>query len=618
MSGHSHLLRAAAVVITASFSSVVLAQPVTLPVGGRIIAFGDSLSDNGNLRALTGQPPPPYFNGRFSNGPTWVELLAGGSMNQPFVTGNVTGNVNLAFGGSRTDNATNLNGPIPSMPTQLQTFQALGGTYKASDTVTMWGGANNIFQYFTGAGAGVTPAGIQATSVAAAGDIATMVSQVAGRGAGRILVSNLPDIGGAPDFNTNASTSAAGSAASAIFNQALASGVAAVAKANPNTNIVQMDAAAALNIIRTNAAAFGFTNVTQKCTGSLACVTGGAAVQDTYLFWDGVHPTAAGHRLIALYAALLLNPETPAASIAPMGEVAVRGRLNALDDIFSRTQGWARGQYDRQNGMWASAIGSFASVDAHGNTPSFRTAMGGIRGGLDKADGNTLIGASFGYSQGGISGNLRSNVHIVDFDGYATMLSGAYFVTGTLGGSISMFESVKRFTGFPTVDGEGSASSLQGSAGIEAGMMSKVGGVVLVPSARLQYIHANMRGYQETAPILAMQFDDRSIDALVGGVRVRASQATPLGGLAGTVFGELGYDRVLVDRQGDIRATFVNNTAQPFTGKAGELVGTGLNFKVGYDTKLSDTMHMTLSYGGAFQDGAGYAQKGELRLKVPF
>ena len=41
-----------------------------------VIVYGDSLSDNGNLYALTGQPPAPYYNGRFSNGPVAVEYLA--------------------------------------------------------------------------------------------------------------------------------------------------------------------------------------------------------------------------------------------------------------------------------------------------------------------------------------------------------------------------------------------------------------------------------------------------------------------------------------------------------------------------------------------------------------
>ena len=44
-----------------------------------LFVFGDSLSDSGNISALTGgliPASPPYFNGRFSNGPIWVEHLA--------------------------------------------------------------------------------------------------------------------------------------------------------------------------------------------------------------------------------------------------------------------------------------------------------------------------------------------------------------------------------------------------------------------------------------------------------------------------------------------------------------------------------------------------------------
>ncbi len=44
-----------------------------------LLVFGDSLSDNGNYFALTGgqyPPSPPYYQGRFSNGPVWPEVTA--------------------------------------------------------------------------------------------------------------------------------------------------------------------------------------------------------------------------------------------------------------------------------------------------------------------------------------------------------------------------------------------------------------------------------------------------------------------------------------------------------------------------------------------------------------
>src|SRR3954470_23184547 len=41
-----------------------------------IDVLGDSLSDTGRLYSVTGYPPPPYYLGRFSNGPLWVEYFA--------------------------------------------------------------------------------------------------------------------------------------------------------------------------------------------------------------------------------------------------------------------------------------------------------------------------------------------------------------------------------------------------------------------------------------------------------------------------------------------------------------------------------------------------------------
>ena len=55
-----------------------IVSPATARAGlTQIVAFGDSLIDTGNVFAATGQPPAPYYDGRFSNGPVWVEYLAG-------------------------------------------------------------------------------------------------------------------------------------------------------------------------------------------------------------------------------------------------------------------------------------------------------------------------------------------------------------------------------------------------------------------------------------------------------------------------------------------------------------------------------------------------------------
>ena len=67
--------------------------------------FGDSLSDTGNLNVATGgtQPAPgqPYFNGRFSDGPVWVETLAAGLGLSADVAPALLGGNNYAFAGAR-------------------------------------------------------------------------------------------------------------------------------------------------------------------------------------------------------------------------------------------------------------------------------------------------------------------------------------------------------------------------------------------------------------------------------------------------------------------------------------------------------------------------------------
>src|SRR5258708_3990549 len=67
-------------------SAILTAATLMLPLAharadstpfSRIFVFGDSLCDTGNFYRLTGgYPPPPYFDGRFSNGKLWVEYAA--------------------------------------------------------------------------------------------------------------------------------------------------------------------------------------------------------------------------------------------------------------------------------------------------------------------------------------------------------------------------------------------------------------------------------------------------------------------------------------------------------------------------------------------------------------
>jgi len=293
----SRYLRGAALAALTLAASAALATAASAQSYGRLVVFGDSLSDNGNLYLASGrtQPPsPPYFQGRFSNGPVFTELLGFTAAN---FNGSVTGSINYAYGGSRTDNVVAF---PPGMRQQLTTYAAAGGTFGSRDLVSVLGGANNIFQSL-GAFAVLPPASqanptgfIAPTLTAAIADMNFLVDTIASRGAGTILVTNLPRLGTTPQFRTTPLAALADFAGS-TFNSGLQTALLTTAAARPGTNIILFDIAKVSDVLAADPGRFGLTNVTNPClTGVTVCSN-----PDSFLFFDGVHPTAAGHRLSA-------------------------------------------------------------------------------------------------------------------------------------------------------------------------------------------------------------------------------------------------------------------------------------------------------------------------------
>src|SRR3954466_11651359 len=67
-----------------------------------VYAFGDSLTDTGNINASTFGilPLSPYASGRFSNGPIWIDRVTSAFGTQ--ATPSLTGGNNFAYGGATT------------------------------------------------------------------------------------------------------------------------------------------------------------------------------------------------------------------------------------------------------------------------------------------------------------------------------------------------------------------------------------------------------------------------------------------------------------------------------------------------------------------------------------
>src|SRR5579859_2382002 len=132
----------------------------------QIVVFGDSLSDTGNTFAASGIPPAPYFQGRYSNGPIWIERLAS-LLGVAAPAPSLKGGTDFAFGGAETGSGLSPKG-VPNMLTQVAEF--LGASKpKSGQLFVLWGGANNFFDGQTNPKVPAMDIGSAITSLAAAG-----------------------------------------------------------------------------------------------------------------------------------------------------------------------------------------------------------------------------------------------------------------------------------------------------------------------------------------------------------------------------------------------------------------------------------------------------------------
>jgi phospholipase/lecithinase/hemolysin len=309
-----------------------------------IDAFGDSLSDVGNIYALTGgaTPASPYVNGQFSNGNVWVQDLATALGVAP-LTPSQKGGTDYAYGSGQSGTTLyNTASPLDLAGSMGQVAQFALANPKGADPnalYTIWIGANDLFAI----PANATNLQIATDTAEIVSNVDTAITALASLGAKNFLVVTVPDLGKTPfAIAEGAAAIAGGSALSAYFDTALVSGSAPLSVpslsavgAADGVNISVLNTYSLLDTIVSEPATFGFTNVTQPCytgdyngfvDGGTICSTSVAA-QNQYLFFDTVHPTAAGQQIIANEALDVLTPEPSSITLIAGGLFGVFGLL---------------------------------------------------------------------------------------------------------------------------------------------------------------------------------------------------------------------------------------------------------------------------------------------------
>ncbi|HAJ61964.1 MAG TPA: GDSL family lipase [Cyanobacteria bacterium UBA8543] len=262
----------------------------------QLYVFGDSLSDTGNVftasRGLV--PASPYFDGRFSNGLIWVDYLAQDLGLNP------SPNTNFAFGGATTGTNNTISTLLPGLQQQINGFTQANPTADPNGLYVVWAGANDYL------GGNVINPTIPITNISNA------ITSLARVGAQNILVLNLGDLGSLPGTRTDPQQSANLSLLSNAHNSGLSQAIAALSpQLGSSVNLTLIDTNSLFNRVYANPAEFNFTNVTTACLSVLSCASANQNAQNQYLFWDSIHPTTAGHQLIADVAFSSLNSTQP-------------------------------------------------------------------------------------------------------------------------------------------------------------------------------------------------------------------------------------------------------------------------------------------------------------------
>lgn len=264
----------------------------------KVISFGDSMSDTGNLFDSIvafggkGMPAAPSYKGRFSDGVVVIEAMAN-ALNLPLV--------NYAFAGARSgyDNLMPVYGMQQGMLKQIQdcmdNLPSSTAKLDANALYVMWTGPDDF--YANGNVFNKLTAGLIANNIKQG------MTKLYARGARHFFVPQMPDLSITPsahDHNktlTNYLVNA--KARSAEFAKLLDSTLAAFAKQYPQATVRSFATYTYSQVRLAQAAAEG-NNVTVPCyTPVFPGVPGPVCANpDKYLFWDANHPTAAGSIVI--------------------------------------------------------------------------------------------------------------------------------------------------------------------------------------------------------------------------------------------------------------------------------------------------------------------------------
>jgi len=286
----------------------------------KIYIFGDSLSDPGNVYELTGEtskapfqliPSAPYKSRHhqftFSNGKTWAQeftkkMHAKKSGNPVLESPKKNGN--YAFGGARARPGSA--SMVPSATDQLGLYFAEHRKADKKALYVIQFGGNDVrdaLEVFNPLA--LSPQEAELIIHSAVVTTLGMINNLYQNGARNFLVVDVPNLSHAPAVKLAGPGAAfvAGLLVTA-YNDGLNLGLENL-KMLPGISINPLSMYAIINNVVDSPEEFGIRNTESPCLNFYLKSGSKCKKPKTYLFWDGIHPTEAIHKLVGKEASKL-------------------------------------------------------------------------------------------------------------------------------------------------------------------------------------------------------------------------------------------------------------------------------------------------------------------------
>jgi outer membrane lipase/esterase len=265
--------------------------------------LGDSLSDRGNIyRATFGAIPqsPPYWHGRFSNGPVWAEHVAAVFATHGLPTGN------HAWGNARAAGSFS-----PDLAWQARRYRLLDEDRRGDrPLVALWAGANDIM--------GSVGANVWISGHRAARAVGATAGSLVSSGVDDFLIFNMPDLGLLPLYNGRDDLALSASRGTRAYNRELGRQIAGLRA--EGANVVGVNAFWLMNAVVAHPRRFGVRDTETPCLNDgVHCGPYQARIR---AFFDDKHPNrilhaGLGDRALAATAAAPAPAEVAVAAAAP-------------------------------------------------------------------------------------------------------------------------------------------------------------------------------------------------------------------------------------------------------------------------------------------------------------